>query len=74
VQAVQVGARAVLEKPVSPDALVQAVCRLLVREQASATLLAVDDDQMFHVLIEELLSAQGLVVECVNDAGGPSSR
>jgi CheY-like chemotaxis protein len=69
VRAARAGARAVLLKPVPPDDVVQAVCRLLAREQASCTVLAVDDDPTFLVLISELLGARGLAVTSLDDPG-----
>ena len=69
VQAARAGALVVLEKPAPPDAVVEAAVRLLAREQVAATVLAVDDDPIFLVLIRELLGAQGLSVECLKDAG-----
>ncbi len=67
VRAARAGALVVLEKPAPPDTVVLAVSRLLAREQATATVLAVDDDPTFLVLISELLGVHGLSVECLED-------
>jgi len=69
VGAARVGVRAVLERPMAPDAVVGAVRRLVARGHRAAAVLAVDDDPLFLVLISELLGAEGLVVETLNDAG-----
>lgn len=65
--AVRAGARAVVELRAPPDAVVEAVTRILDREQARSTVLAVDDDPLFLEIIGELLRAEGLVVETLDD-------
>jgi len=67
VGATRVGVRAVLERPVAPDAVVGAVRRLVARGHRAAAVLAVDDDPLFLVLISELLGAEGLEVETLDD-------
>ena len=62
------GAHALLEKPVPPDDVAEAVCRLLAREQAGSKVVAVDDDPTFLVLISELLGAWGMAVTPLDDA------
>ncbi len=63
-------ALAVLQKPVPPDAVVQAVSRMLARSRSAGTVLAVDDDRTFLVLVQEVLAAEGLAVESLDDAAG----
>ncbi len=70
VLAARSGARVILQKPVPPDAVVQAVCRMLARGRGTATVLAVDDDPTFLVLVGEVLAAEGLAVESLDDAAG----
>ncbi len=69
VGAARVRVRAVLERPVAPDAVVGAVRRLVVRSDRAAVVLAVDDDLLFLLLISELLGAEGLMVETLDDTG-----
>jgi len=70
VEAARMGAQAVLQKPVPPDAVVQAVSRLLARTRGTPTVLALDDDPTFLVLVSEVLGAHGLAVERLNNAEG----
>ncbi|MGI8983857.1 MAG: response regulator [Acidimicrobiales bacterium] len=63
----QAGAALVLDTPVPPDIVVEAVTRLLVRHGAGATVLALDDDPTFLAIIAELLGAEGLIVEPLHD-------
>jgi DNA-binding response OmpR family regulator len=70
VQAARTGARVILQKPVPPDAVVQAVSRILAGSQSAGKVLALDDDATFLVLVQEVLAAQGLAVESLGDAAG----
>jgi DNA-binding response OmpR family regulator len=63
VQAARGGARTVLELPAPPDRIVGAVTRLLGRQRASTTVLAVDDDPLFLDIIGEFLRAEGIDVQ-----------
>lgn len=68
VGAARVGVGAVLERPVAPAAVIGTVRRLVARGRRAAAVLAVDDDPLFLVLIGELLGAEGLEVETLDDA------
>jgi DNA-binding response OmpR family regulator len=70
VQAARSGAWVVLQKPAPPDAVVQAVSRMLARRRSGGTVLAVDDDRTFLVLVHEVLTAEGFAVESLDDAAG----
>ncbi len=61
------GAGAVLEEPAPPDAVVQAVARVLARDHGPSTVLAVDDDATFLVIVREVLGAEGFAVESLSD-------
>lgn len=67
-QAVSLGASTVLARPAPPDTVARALDRLLARERRPSTVLAVDDDPTFLMIIGELLGAQGLSVEGLGDA------
>ncbi|MGH9279615.1 MAG: response regulator [Acidimicrobiales bacterium] len=66
----RLGVRTVIEQPAPPDAVVHAVTRLLGRVGGRATVLVVDDDPTFLMIVEELLRAEGLAVEPLGDARG----
>jgi len=68
VNAARLGAQVVLEKPVSPDSVIQAALRLLVRGRDSATVLVLEDDPTFLVQVREVLEAQGIAVRSLDDS------
>jgi len=70
VRGARAGAQIVLEAPVPPDTIAQAVSRLVKRARAISTVLLLDDDPTFRILIRELLRAQGLVVVPLEDSSG----
>ncbi len=67
VQAARVGAHTVLELPAPPDRIVEAVTRLLARERATTTVLAVDDDPLFLDIVGEFLRAEGIDVQTLEE-------
>lgn len=70
VQAARTGARVILQKPVPPEMVVQAVSRMLARGRSTATVLVVDDDPTLLVLVGEILAARGFAFESLGDATG----
>jgi len=63
----RLGAQAVLQRPAAPDVVVDAVSRILARWDARSTVLVVDDDPTLLVLVGELLRAEGVAVETIDD-------
>ena len=67
VEAARLGARAFLEKPISPTTVVGTVLQTLQRTALTGTVLMVDDDPQILEVVGSLLGAAGLQVVAVEN-------
>src|SRR5205807_118277 len=61
------GGYSLLEKPISPSAVVAWATRILDRLRSGASILVVDDDPTVAAFLQELLGPTGIHVEGLDD-------